>query len=94
MLEYCVRYRAAIDRITQKRDLGLRDFELTDEEWKLAKQLRDSLKVCLLVVRMTSALTLSLSLDPPLSPYLSCYRHTSPTHAVIGFQLAAALAPP
>ena len=49
MLEYCVRYRAAIDRITQKRDLGLRDFELTDEEWKLAEQLRDSLKVCLLV---------------------------------------------
>ena len=44
-----MRYRAAIDRITQKRDLGLRDFELTDEEWKLAEQLRDSLKVCLLV---------------------------------------------
>ena len=49
MLEYCVRYRAAMNRVMQRRDLGLRMFELTDEEWKLAEQLHDSLKVCFLI---------------------------------------------
>ena len=45
MFDYCLRHRAAIDRITQRRGLGLRKFELTDEEWDLAEQLRDNLKV-------------------------------------------------
>jgi hypothetical protein len=45
LLGYCLTHRLAIDRITQRRDLGLLKFELTDEEWNLAEQLRDSLKV-------------------------------------------------
>lgn len=45
MLEQALKYREAIDRITQQRDLGLRELELTDHEWSILMQLRDILKV-------------------------------------------------
>ncbi|KIK92855.1 hypothetical protein PAXRUDRAFT_146435, partial [Paxillus rubicundulus Ve08.2h10] len=35
MLEYALKHRKAVDTMTQKRDLGLRKFELTDHEWKI-----------------------------------------------------------
>ena len=46
MLEFALKYRQAIDSIAQRRDLGLHTFELDPDEWKLAQQLRDVLKVC------------------------------------------------
>lgn len=45
MLKYALEHRKALDIVTQRRDLGLRKFELTDEEWDIAGQLRDVLKV-------------------------------------------------
>lgn len=45
MLKYALEHRKAVDVVTQRRDLGLRQFELTDEEWEIAGQLRDVLKV-------------------------------------------------
>jgi hypothetical protein len=45
MLKYALEHRKALDVVTQRRDLGLRKFELTDEEWDIAGQLRDVLKV-------------------------------------------------
>jgi len=45
MLKYALEHRKALDVITQRRDLGLRKFELTDKEWEIASQLRDVLKV-------------------------------------------------
>lgn len=45
MLKYALEHRKAVDVVTQRRDLGLRKFELTDEEWEIAGQLRDVLKV-------------------------------------------------
>jgi hypothetical protein len=45
MLNYAVEHRKAVDIVTQRRDLGLREFELSDEEWDIAGQLRDVLKV-------------------------------------------------
>ncbi|KAG2744249.1 hypothetical protein P692DRAFT_201722101 [Suillus brevipes Sb2] len=44
MLNYAVEHRKAVDIVTQRRDLGLREFELSDEEWDIAGQLRDILK--------------------------------------------------
>lgn len=45
MLEFALEYRTAIDRITDKCKLGLGEYELDDEEWILAKELHDVLKV-------------------------------------------------
>lgn len=45
MLEYSLGHRKAVDTVTQRRELGLRKFELTDHEWEIAGQLCDVLKV-------------------------------------------------
>lgn len=45
MLEFALEYRTTIDRITDKRKLGLGEYKLDDEEWILAKELHDVLKV-------------------------------------------------
>ena len=46
MLEYALSHQKAIDTVTQRRELGLRKFELADNEWEIAGQLCDVLKVC------------------------------------------------
>ena len=33
LLEYALKHRKVIDIVMQRRELGLRDLELTDEEW-------------------------------------------------------------
>ena len=45
MVEFAIEYRAAIDSMTAARDLDLRKYELIPEEWKIALELRDMLKV-------------------------------------------------
>jgi hypothetical protein len=55
MLEYAIEHREAIDIVTQRRDLGLRKFELIDDEWMIVEQLRDVLKVRSNQVRMHPA---------------------------------------
>lgn len=45
MLSVAVKYRSAIDQMTGSRELGLRKYELTEDEWAIATQLRDVLKV-------------------------------------------------
>lgn len=45
MLEFALEYRQAVDKFTGDRDLDLRRLELDDEEWELASQLRDVLKI-------------------------------------------------
>ena len=46
MLDFCIQYKTAIDALCGERNLKLRDLELDDNEWKLAKQLREVLLVC------------------------------------------------
>ena len=46
MLDFAIDYRAAIDTITSNRELNLRKYELDDDEWVIAENLRDTLKVC------------------------------------------------
>ena len=46
MLQYALEHRQAIDLVTQRRELGLRRFELTDDEWMVVQQLCDVLKAC------------------------------------------------
>jgi hypothetical protein len=44
MLNFAVDYRSAIDAMTANRDLSLRKYELADDEWIVAENLRDILK--------------------------------------------------
>jgi hypothetical protein len=46
MLRFAIDYRLAINAITAERSMKLRDYELGKEEWKLAEELREVLKVC------------------------------------------------
>jgi len=46
MLRFAIENRKAIDTITAERGLKLRDYELGKEEWRVAEQLCDVLKVC------------------------------------------------
>jgi hypothetical protein len=45
MLAFAVRYEKVIDILTSERNLKLRKYELDGEEWRLAKQLCEILKV-------------------------------------------------
>jgi hypothetical protein len=45
MLNFAIEYRKAIDAISADREMDLRQFELSEHEWKIATQLRDVLKV-------------------------------------------------
>jgi hypothetical protein len=47
MLSFAIDYRAAINTVTSNRDLNLRKYELEDDEWVIAENLRDTLKVCI-----------------------------------------------
>ena len=53
MLDFAIRYRAAIDTMAVVRDFDLRKYELVPAEWKIATELRDALKVsnpsCILI---------------------------------------------
>ncbi len=40
MLEVALEYRQAIDAITASKKLDLREYELDEEEWQIAEQLR------------------------------------------------------
>ena len=46
MLNFTLDYRVPIDEFTSNCDLNLRKYELQDEEWVVAKNLCDTLKVC------------------------------------------------
>jgi hypothetical protein len=45
MLNFALEYRKAVQNITGDFDLDLRKYELSREEWTMAEQLRDVLKV-------------------------------------------------
>jgi len=45
LLEYALKHHKAIDLVTQRRELGLQDLELTDDKWVIVEQLQCVLKV-------------------------------------------------
>lgn len=46
MLRFAIEYRLAIDTITAERSMKLCDYELGKDEWKVAEELCEVLKVC------------------------------------------------
>ena len=47
MLDFAVKHIAPINVITSDREMKLRQYELSEDEWDVAHQLRDVLKVCI-----------------------------------------------
>ena len=45
LLEYALKHRKAVDLLMQWCELGLRKFELCDNEWVIVEQLHSILKV-------------------------------------------------
>ncbi len=45
MLDVAVKYKDAMDALCSKAERGLRAYELTEVEWTIAEELRDTLKV-------------------------------------------------
>ena len=45
MLEFVITYHKALDKVTGDRDMNLRKFELSGEDWTIAMNLHDVLKV-------------------------------------------------
>ncbi len=45
MLNFAIEYREALDAMTGDRDMKLRQYELSEEDWNIATQLRDVLMV-------------------------------------------------
>jgi hypothetical protein len=45
MLNFALEYRKALDVISAKHEMELRQYKLSEEEWRIAKQLQDVLKV-------------------------------------------------
>jgi hypothetical protein len=46
MLEFAIEYQDALDVITGDREMKLRQYEMDEEEWDIARQLCEALKVC------------------------------------------------
>jgi hypothetical protein len=46
MLEFALEYRAALNTMTDERDMKLRKFELSKKEWGMASELCKALQVC------------------------------------------------
>jgi len=44
-LKFAIDYRKVIDRLTSNKNLGLQQYELSDDEWEIAKQLSSLLMV-------------------------------------------------
>jgi hypothetical protein len=49
MLNFAVEYRVAIDNIAGNKTAALHQYELDEDKWEIAEQLRNTLKVCDLV---------------------------------------------
>ena len=45
MLQFALEYRVALDKFTADRENNIREYELDEEEWGIASDLRDVLKV-------------------------------------------------
>ena len=49
MLVVGIEYKEALKKFCADADHGLRDFEMSAAEWEIAAQIRDALKVCVLL---------------------------------------------
>jgi hypothetical protein len=85
MLDFAVKYRPAIDTMTAARDLGLRNYELDQAEWKIAEDLGGVLKVSqYLMVFHPHTNQLSLGFQRRYTVLFPCYSESSLCHPCDG----------
>lgn len=53
MLKFSIEYKAPINSMTQRLELGLREYEMGHDEWRIAEQMRDVLEVSCHLSHMT-----------------------------------------
>ena len=51
MVQFAVAYREPLNDLTGCRAMKLREYELTEDEWKIAEQLSDVLGVALVLTK-------------------------------------------
>lgn len=66
MVSFSVEYQAALDQITGERSLNLRDYELSSNEWKIAKELQAVLRVSFSILLGTPRVSLTIPLPPQI----------------------------
>ena len=66
MLQFALEYRAAIKQITGEVDMKLRNYEMSSEEWDVASELCEVLKVCLLYLLLFSLTSRQIFKDATL----------------------------
>ena len=52
MVDFAIDYQPAIDVITGNRDMKMQSLELDAPEWAIAKEIRDTLKVCVRISQL------------------------------------------
>ncbi|KIK72440.1 hypothetical protein PAXRUDRAFT_180663, partial [Paxillus rubicundulus Ve08.2h10] len=76
MLEYALKHRRAVDVVTQQHELGLRKFELSDNEWLVIEQLYSILKdATLFFSRSTPNLATVIPAMDHIDQQLTTYAH-------------------
>ncbi|KIM61367.1 hypothetical protein SCLCIDRAFT_122107, partial [Scleroderma citrinum Foug A] len=76
LLEYALKHQEAVDLIMQRRELGLRTFELTDNEWGVLEQLHSILKdATLYFSHLTPNLAMVIPAMDHIHQELSKYSH-------------------
>jgi hypothetical protein len=64
LLEYALNHGKAIEMVIQCKQLGLRKYELGDEEWKLVEQLHDVLKASRMLISCKHKQTVPIPTSP------------------------------
>ena len=57
MLSFAIEYREAIESMTADQKNDLRKFELAEEEWVIAEEVRNTLKACDMAPRNDNAIS-------------------------------------
>jgi hypothetical protein len=84
MLDFAFAHRKALDLMTQDRENGLREYEMSEEEWEIVRQLRDALKVSAVQTGLAvSVLTVRADFQRRYLVLLS--RHSQPRHSHPGY---------
>ena len=63
MLDFAVAHRVALNTIMGDRDMKLRQYELSEEDWKIGEQLRNVLKVSYSFSQTCLLIDFNISLD-------------------------------
>lgn len=75
MLDMALEYQEAVTVMTERQQNGLRELELSDDEWEILQKLRDVLKVTVTVTRIPSMLHLTTTRFSKMPRYFSLGIH-------------------